>query len=91
MLTPSPPPVFSAGPPCLARTGPGRYRLAPAHLTMSNNPVSEPSEQPGWIELGWEDEADSERPPVLGAVLPTLAFVDGLARAIWLLATGQLG
>jgi hypothetical protein len=61
---------------------------------MSNTPVSEPSERPGWIELGWEDEQDSERPPVLGvALLAALAVVTGvaLALAIWLLATGQIG
>jgi hypothetical protein len=60
---------------------------------MSTSPVSKPPEQPGWIELGWDDEQDSERPPVLGlAVLTALAAITGvaLALAIWLLATGQI-
>jgi hypothetical protein len=64
------------------------------HLTMSNTPISEPSEQSGWLELGWDDEDDSERAPVLGAaLLAALALVTclAIACAIWLLATGQLG
>jgi hypothetical protein len=61
---------------------------------MSDTPVSQPSEQPGWIELGWDDEQDSERPPVLGAaLLAALALVTcfALTLAIWLLAIGQIG
>lgn len=61
---------------------------------MSTSPVSEPPEQPGWIELGWENEQDSERPPVLGAALLavlTLGTCFALALAIWLLTTGQVG
>jgi hypothetical protein len=63
------------------------------HLTMSTSPVSEPPEQPGWIELGWADEHDAQRPPILGpALLAALAAVTGvaLALAIWVLATGQI-
>jgi hypothetical protein len=61
---------------------------------MSTSSVSEPPEQPGWIERGWDDDQHSERPPVLGlALLAALAVVTGvpLALAIWLLATGQVG
>jgi hypothetical protein len=61
---------------------------------MSTSSVSEPPEQPGWIELGWDDEQDSKRPPVLGlALFAALTIVTGvpLALAIWLLATGQVG
>jgi hypothetical protein len=86
---------MNAGLPCLALqvagVGTGWRRR---HLTMSNTPVSEPPEQPGWIELGWDDEQDSERPPVLGAALLaalTLGTCFALALAIWFLATGQIG
>jgi hypothetical protein len=69
-------------------------RLAPEALTMANIPVSQASEQPGWIEVGWADAEDAERAPVLGAaVLATLTIIScvAVAVAIWLLATGQVG
>jgi hypothetical protein len=60
---------------------------------MSTSPASEPPEQPGWIELGWDDEQDSERSVLRVALLTALAVVTvvAVALAIWLLATRQIG
>jgi hypothetical protein len=61
---------------------------------MSTTPVPEPSEQPGWIKRGWEDDEDSERAPVLGvAVLVTFILVTcvSVLFAIWLQVIGHGG
>jgi hypothetical protein len=56
--------------------------------------LSGSSEQPEWIEHGWDDDQGDERPPILGvALLAALAMVAAsiVALAIWLLVTGRVG
>ena len=56
--------------------------------------LSGSSKQPEWIEHGWDDEPEGERPPLLGvALLAALAMITAgaVVVAVWLLATGQVG
>jgi hypothetical protein len=56
--------------------------------------LSGPSKQPDWIEHGWDEEQDAERPPILGvALLVALAMVTAgaVVLGVWLLVTGQVG
>jgi hypothetical protein len=56
--------------------------------------LSGSSKQPDWIEHGWDDDHDPERPPILGvALLVALAMVTAgaVVLGVWLLVTGQVG
>jgi hypothetical protein len=56
--------------------------------------LSGSSKQSEWIEQGWDDDQDAERPPLLGvALLAALAMLTAgaVVLAVWLLATGQVG